>query len=324
MKPDVDPLRAPQGASRPEEPPSWAHRLNPLRAARQAFRLGKSIYLAWRSVPWFASQIHELRSELATLKHHATRRPFTPEVHRLVSRVPADDAPRPLVSVVVPCFEHADTLREALDSVARQSLRPIEVIVVNDCSSDHTNDVVAAFCAANPDLDLRLRVNDRNLGLAASRNLGFHLARARWVFPLDSDNRIAPSCLAEMIEAANDSAAFVTSWIERFGGASGVFRPQTFELRRLRHGNVQDAMALIRRSVWEELGGYDPAMRYGWEDYEFWIRVAKAGHRGIVLPKPLMQYRVAGSSMVHTTTFLFQTELRKVLARKHADVFPDG
>ena len=67
-------------------------------------------------------------------------------------------------------------------------------------------------------------------------------------------------------------------------------------------GNQIDAMALIRRSAWRQVGGYDPSMRSGWEDYDFWLRLLEAGFTGIQVPEILGRYRVHPHSMTNTVT----------------------
>ncbi len=297
--------------------------MSPLLPVRELFRFFKSLYLTWRSVPWLMDQLHDARRRLATVEHHQRTRPPSDAVRALLERSQDVAGPSPLVSVVIPCFNHARLLEEAVDSVTAQTLADVEVIVVDDASSDDTAETTVRLAALHPRLALRLLQNDENRGLAETRNAGFRHARAPLVFPLDADNRIAPTCLAELRDALErEDAAFAYSWRQEFGESDALVKPPPFDLKRMRRGNTIDAMALIRKAAWETVGGYKSIMRYGWEDYELWLNFGSRGYRGVLVEKPLVWYRVSSTSMVHTT-LLFQMQLRRTLKELYPNVFID-
>src|SRR5689334_1514338 len=106
----------------------------------------------------------------------------------------------PRVSVVVPCWNQACFLPEAVGSVLEQTFRDFEIVIVDDGSPDDTADVAARLIAQNPDAQIRL-VRRENGGLPAARNTGVAAARGELVLPLDADDRIAPGFLESAVAA---------------------------------------------------------------------------------------------------------------------------
>ncbi|MFM8893102.1 MAG: glycosyltransferase family 2 protein, partial [Planctomycetia bacterium] len=144
---------------------------------------------------------------------------------------------------------------------------------------------------------------ERNRGLAGTRNAGFDRAEAPLVFPLDADNVLEPDCLrllAERLEASPAAAAHPT--LQRFGDCDYRHVAQAWSPDRLRRGNYIDAMALIRKSAWAHVGGYSSGGFVGWEDYELWCKFVEAGLWSDGVPEAVARYRVHGQSMLSTTT----------------------
>ena len=227
--------------------------------------------------------------------------PEVPPTEVLFDRQSGDVAE---VAVVIPCYNYARFVDEALDSVARQTAASLELIVVDDCSTDDSVAVVdrwlkkhcGRFVAAT------LLRNRSNSGLSLTRNAGFARASAPLVFPLDADNMLDPHCLAALRDALSVStAAAAHPTLARFGLDETVLPALPWSPDRLRHGNYIDAMALIRRSAWARCGGY-ARIPYGWEDYDFWCQFVEEGLWSKAVPEAVGRYRVHGNSMLHTTT----------------------
>src|SRR5688572_23321549 len=103
----------------------------------------------------------------------------------------------PLISVVIPCFNHGHFIAEAITSVQQDKYQEFEIIVVDDGSTDDTASVVKNFAEVK-------YIYQENRGLAAARNYGIHHARGRYILPLDSDNKIIPEVFLEAAEKMND------------------------------------------------------------------------------------------------------------------------
>jgi GT2 family glycosyltransferase len=222
-----------------------------------------------------------------------------------VTTTPAYDAITPEVTVVVPCFNYADVVGEAMESVVTNHGVVAELVVVDDHSTDASAEVVRRFAAAHAWFPMKLVSRATNRGLSASRNLGFSVARAELVFVLDADNQLYPTALAKLKRALDGSdASFAYAIAEVFGDRTALLSAIPWSVERLARGPYIDAAALIRRTAWAEAGGYatDVAeLDLGWEDYDLWLRLADAGHHGTLVPEVLFRYRSHGASMVNTT-----------------------
>lgn len=222
------------------------------------------------------------------------------------------DAGIPPVSVIIPLYNYARFVAETLDSVAMQTIADLDVVVVDDCSTDDSAAVACKWMEEHAARFRRATVLRHlvNGGLAATRNTGFGNCDTEFVLPLDADNLLFPTCLAKLRRSlASSRAAFGYCLVERFLTPAGeVPEPFLMHLHPWRpevlgKGNKIDAMVLHRTSAWRQAGGYSLSMPcQGWEDYELWFRIARMGGHGLHVPQILARYRVHGGSMLHTLT----------------------
>ena len=226
------------------------------------------------------------------------------------------------VTVVVPVYNYAHLVEQTLDSVAAQTLRPLDLVIVDDCSTDASLDTVLAWARANAERFNRLVVirNHANAGLGFTRNAAIAAAETRYVLPLDADNLLRPHCCDVLLAAIQVSgAAFAYPVIQEFGARQGLMGTVPFDAHRFIGGNYIDAMALVAKSAWSAVGGY-AEMRLGWEDYEFWCKVVEAGLTGFqVGGEPLADYRAHATSMLAqvTDTLHGKAHVIAALERRH-------
>ncbi|MPY93808.1 MAG: glycosyltransferase [Acidimicrobiia bacterium] len=209
----------------------------------------------------------------------------------------------PRVSVITALFNHADHIEEALESVRRSRFQDLEVIVVDDGSSDGSGDVVAAYAARHPEMPLLMLRHPGNRGLGNARNTGVAMARGEYLFVLDSDNRVFPSALGSLVRALDNdvAAAFAYGVLQCFDitGPSHVVSHLPWQPERLRAGNYIDAMAMVRTTEARTSGGYTNDRRlYGWEDFDLWCGFAERGAHGVLVPNFVGSYRVSPTSML--------------------------
>jgi glycosyltransferase involved in cell wall biosynthesis len=239
--------------------------------------------------------------DLCRRKHAAACLPVIPESETWLSTDRLGEAE---VTVVIPLHNYADYVIEALESVAAQSLERIDLVVVDDASTDDSLAMVTEWCEPRRDRFNRLVVlkHTQNSGLAGARNSGFAAAETRFVLPLDADNRLRPDCCARLLAAMDGSeAAFAYPAISLFGEESAIIGREPFSALRLLQGNYIDAMALVAKWAWAAAGGY-AHINFGWEDFDFWARLVEQGQFGLSVPEVLADYRVHRASMLHTTT----------------------
>ncbi|HEY4253738.1 MAG TPA: class I SAM-dependent methyltransferase [Roseomonas sp.] len=226
------------------------------------------------------------------------------------------------VTIGIPLYNYAGFVPEALDSVAAQTLSPIDLIIVDDASTDDSLAVALRWAKANAARFNRLLVvrNLANAGLGPTRNVFFDLADTPWVLPLDADNHLLPDCAAACLAVAEkNAAAMAYPLIQKFGEATGLLGNAPFDPARLALGNYVDAMALIARGAWAGVGGYDHVPG-GLEDYDLWCRFIEQGLFGVQVPgEPLAEYRVHAGSMLQTALAHGAPALamRDDLARRH-------
>ena len=226
------------------------------------------------------------------------------------------------VTVIVPVYNYVHYVIEALDSVFRQTLAPLDLVVIDDQSTDDSLAAVEAWARRHASRFNRLVVmrNRRNSGLARARNVGFDAAETPFVLPLDADNRLRPECCAKCLKALRNSrAAFTYPSLQCFGSASHLTGTAPFSAMRFAAGNYIDAMALVAKWAWAAVGGY-AHIPYGWEDYDFWCRCIEQGLWGQQVPEILAEYRLHGASMLHTATDIPANKRRIIeqLKTRHA------
>ena len=213
------------------------------------------------------------------------------------------------VAIVIPLYNYANTQTEAFESVKMQSVKVLDLVIVDDNSTDESLELALTWARTNKGRFNRVRVvrNLANQGLGAARNVGFALADTPWIMTLDADNRLRPGCVEACLATVNLTCAnFAYPYIQEFGDKSDRRGFPGWEPARLLSGNYIDAMALVSRAGWAGVGGYSTA-RISWEDFDLWCLFAERGLRGERVPgEPLAEYRVHSNSM--TTTFMKEVE----------------
>jgi GT2 family glycosyltransferase len=225
----------------------------------------------------------------------------------------------PRVSVVVTCFDLGRTLGEALASVEAQSFRDFELLVVDDGSRDP--ETLAALGAIPPSRARVLRTSNR--GLPAARNHGARAARGDYLCCLDADDLLHPEWLTRAVAAldADPGLAFVSHWLRAFGDESWDWTPTECGFPALLDTNTVNGAALVRRSVWEQVGGQDETLREGCEDWDFWIGLVERGHRGAIIPEILFYYRRRADSMSRALIGEQHLRLYRALIERHPETF---
>jgi glycosyltransferase involved in cell wall biosynthesis len=219
------------------------------------------------------------------------------------------------VSVVIPCYNQGAYLDEAVQSALQQSYADLEIIIVNDGSTD-------AFTIeqCNSYQDPRIStLNTDNQGLAAARNNGIAQATGTYILPLDADDRIAEKYLEDAVAVLDNEPdiGIVYCRARLFGAVETDWLLPDYCLENMLRDNVIFCTALYRKSDWQLVGGYDPAMIYGWEDYDFWLALIGQGRRVHRLDGFYFFYRVSGDSMVRSKEKWQKIEMFKRIYQKH-------
>ncbi|NWG13819.1 MAG: glycosyltransferase [Acidobacteria bacterium] len=204
-----------------------------------------------------------------------------------------------LVSVVIPAYNQARYLTEALQSVMIQTLGDLEIILVDDGSTDQTAQIVKGIS------DPRLRyIYQDNRGLSAARNTGMRSSSGEYLTFLDSDDLFLPSKLELLVRAMESHpeagiAAGQAIPIDDQGNRIGkVFtkRLPDYPAELLLGNPLHVGSVLLRRSWQQKVGYFDENLR-SYEDWDMWLRLALAGCRAVWVPEPVSLYRFHGAQM---------------------------
>ncbi len=228
------------------------------------------------------------------------------------------------VSIIVPCYNQAHFLSEALQSVLNQTYINWECIIINDGSPDNTNDIAQEWCKK----DNRFRyIKQDNGGLSSARNAGIKVAKGEYILPLDADDIIDINFLTNLIPELNqDSSLAIVSCYSKFfvNSVSNVvnkLKPKGSTYHYLLYVNQLVATSLYRKKCWEEVGGYDEQMKNGFEDWEFWISITKRGWEYKIKEEFLFYYRKAKKSMLVDTINSHFESNKEYIFKKHSDIY---
>lgn len=217
-------------------------------------------------------------------------------------------AETPLVSVIIPAWNAQDTLAETLRSVANQTHRELEILIVDDGSTDRTAAIAGQFCAGEPRARL---IRKDNGGVASARNAGIAVAMGEWIAPIDSDDLWHPARVEKMIAvalAAPESPGFVYCWsrmIDSEGRITGSGETWRFTGRAFGQHAYLNAVGngsalLIATDAIRAIGGYDATLRgdnaQGAEDWLVQMRIART-HPVALVPEYLVGWRRTGRNM---------------------------
>ena len=196
----------------------------------------------------------------------------------------------PLVSVICLCHNHGPFVRQSLNSVLAQTYPALELLVVDDASTDDSAAQIRAFVAEHPETNaIFLR---ENVGNCRAFNLALHQARGEFILDLAADDVLRPDRLARQIEGFGEAGEAVgvlfhnAAFIDETGRQTGTYFPVNGSGKTptavpegdlfaalLRHRPVCAPTMLVRRTIFDELGGYDETLAY--EDFDFWVRSAR-------------------------------------------------
>ena len=202
---------------------------------------------------------------------------------------------KPRISVLMPCFNHGAFIAEALATVVAQTFQDFEIIVVDDGSTDpRTCETLSHLSTPRTTV-----LKTANQGLPAARNHAARHASGELFCALDADDKLAPTWFEKAVEVLDrrPDVAFVSHWLETFGDEHWTWKPEHCALPDLLARNSVNGAALVRRTAFEAVGGYDEAMRNGCEDWDFWLRLVEQGFEGTIIPEVLFYYRRRADSM---------------------------
>ncbi len=232
------------------------------------------------------------------------------------------DFDMPLVSVVIPCYNQASFLKETIESVLKSTYSKIEIIIVNDGSTDHSLQVALKAASTNQQIDV---IDQENSGVAAARNNGIQKAKGELILPLDGDDLIAEDYIEKSVEQFQKDPEVKVVYAQAVKFNEQGTKPwnlKKFSRNALARDNMIYVSGLFRKSDWEDCGGFSEDMKMGREDWEFWIKMLKNGGKVVQLPFVGFFYRLSpNSKRKRTGTNEMKKKRIAYLNSKHSDFF---
>jgi glycosyltransferase involved in cell wall biosynthesis len=186
------------------------------------------------------------------------------------------------ITVIIPMYSYGCYLAEAIESVLAQTVKPDEIICVSDGAIDNSVEIAKRY-------PVKI-IEKKNGGLASARNAGIREATSEYVMSFDSDDIMRPNCIEEHMKLA-DKNTVVTCALMAFGSEAYTARPEVASYELLMKRNVIYSNSVFPKNLWEKVGGFDENMKLGLEDWEFWIRCARAGAKFVTSDEVCLLWR---------------------------------
>ena len=225
-----------------------------------------------------------------------------------------------LVSIIIPCYNQAQFLEEAVQSALNQTYENTEIIIVNDGSPDNTQDVSEKLQRRYPK---KIQViSQKNSGVSAARNHAISRSKGKYILPLDADDLIDKKIVSSSLKTMNDTHSdIVYVDTQCFGDKDHRIEKQPFSENNFLYENLCNVTSLFKRDVWDNVGGYADNMKEGYEDWEFWINAYKRGYKFQLLSEPLLLYRTKESSR-NKEAIKKDAYLKAKIILNHPELYP--
>ena len=204
------------------------------------------------------------------------------------------------ISVIIPCYNQGKYINEAVTSVLSQTYQDVEIIIVNDGSTDdYTIKLLKNYNRPNTKI-----LHTTNQGLASARNNGIKEAIGKYILPLDADDKIEPTYLEKAVKILDEhpDTGIVYCHAQYFGASNEIWGLPDYSPEKMLLDNIIFCSGFFRKKDWETVGGYNPNMKYGWEDWDFWLSLIELGRNVYKIPEILFYYRIKEDSMVRMMT----------------------
>jgi len=243
----------------------------------------------------------------------------------------------PLVSVIIPAYNHEKYITDSLQSVARQSYKNFELIVLNDGSTDNTGELIKMFIEENPFINIRY-INKNNEGVCKTLNKGLEIAKGKYVAFLASDDMWEPQKLEIQVDfmERNDNIGlvFTDAWFLKFNERTHIkWSDYKNNLDRYFKNGIQNAdmylllltrpiipalTVMVRKQILDEIGGFDEKLVY--EDLDMWLRITQNYPIGYI-DIPLALYRLHDKNISNNALIMMKGMFHTLKKHSAMDTF---
>ncbi|MDR2472051.1 MAG: glycosyltransferase family 2 protein [Tannerella sp.] len=203
----------------------------------------------------------------------------------------------PLVSVIIPVYNMSEYVSETLDSVLSSDYPEMEIVVVDDGSTDNSADIIKSYAEKSNKIKL---FEQPNKGVSAARNYAIQLSQGEYILPVDADDLISENYIREAVKILTDNPQIkvVSCEVEQFGERAGIIHYPKFSYRLLARKNMIVCSSMFRKSDWAKTGGFCEEEIFR-EDWDFWISMFTTGGDFFRLPFVGLKYRIRKDSRRH-------------------------
>lgn len=194
-----------------------------------------------------------------------------------------------LVSIVIPCYNNEKTILETIESAINQTYQYIEIVVVNDGSTDNSDNIIRKIVATNKNVNY---IKHENSGPSNSRNKGLLASNGSYLVFVDGDDLIYPEFIEKYVSEfiKNPQTKLVYSKAEYFGDKKGEWILKDYSRKTFIGENCIPIFAMVRREDFIEAGMFDTKLNY-LEDWDLWITILKSNDTVYKIPEILYRYR---------------------------------
>lgn len=246
-------------------------------------------------------------------------KPWTPKPNILFEYKKFKSIPNDLITVCITNYNYERFIIECLDSVFHQTYKNLELIVIDDISSDNSISTIRNWMKLNKKRFYKCSFiqNKTNQGPSNSRNIVFDMSISNYIFILDADNSIYPKAIEKLFRCIGDYAG-AYSQIEIFGNQKGIGYADVWDEDRLKESNYIDVMSLVKKDAWLLVDGFSH-IDEGWEDYDFWLKFRDKKLEMIFLPEILCRYRIHGNSRTNNEASSAHQDLELIMKFRHPE-----
>lgn len=224
-----------------------------------------------------------------------------------------------LISIIIPCYNDALYIEQAIDSALNQTYPYKEVIVVDDGSNEETKKILKSL-----ESKITKLITQENQGQSNARNTGIQAAKGKFILTLDSDDFFESTFCEKAITiiSGNDNVKIVSCYANLLfeNGLNNIFQTEGGDLQSFLCKNFALGSALFRLEEWKVSGGYDEKMKQGFEDWEFYVRLLKTGGIAEIIQEPLYNYRKRHNTTTDKANKI-KYELLSYIYLKHQDLY---
>lgn len=227
----------------------------------------------------------------------------------------------PKVSIIIPCYNQGKYVAEAINSALRQTFKDIEIVCVNDGSTDNSVEIIKSF--ENKYKNFIFLNNEENRGVIYSRNFAIKNCNGTYILPLDADDIIEPTYVEKAVKILdnNPNIGIVYCKAKIFGNYDKYWNLKPFNKSDILYENCIFCSAIFRKSDFLKIGGYNNNMKYGCEDYDLWLSFIEQGLEVFQINEILFSYRQYDETSRTTISLKNKKKIWNNLIKNHINLY---